>query len=658
MRASTLVRILGLMLCLALAPVMGATPAKSADSTTDAAKPAEGFPQELCLGCHGNEGFAMPGPDGKTRSLHVVPDKFKQSVHGKRLCVECHKDITEIPHKPGVQHKVSCVQCHEALWAEAQRDGKTDRYPKLGVVVNQIDRYMKSIHAQPSIEDQSRTNATCYNCHDPHYVYPTGSPIRAEWRLNIPNTCGKCHVKERDQYVTSVHGREVMQNKNPKAAICSDCHTTHNIADPALDSTKLVITANCGNCHKENFKTYTDTYHGQVNTLGYAYTAKCFDCHGNHGIQRVTDPRSSVHPDNRLATCQKCHKDATPGFTTFEPHGNTHDIKRFPYLWVTSKFMILLLVGVFAFFWSHSALWFYREYRERQERKSRTQVKIDEIAHENGRWYARWSGGWRLLHLIFALATMTLVLTGMSVFYADSAWAPVVVNLLGSPRVASIVHRTAASVFVTIFFGQLIYIGIKLARNWRTFEWFGPNSLLPRWQDLTDAIAMFRWFFGKGPRPSLDRFSYWEKFDYWAPFWGVAIIGGSGLMLWAKSVTASFLPGWVFNVATLFHGEEAFLAAVFLFSVHFFNNHFRPDKFPLDTLMFTGRMPLEEFRKEHAVEYDRLVKTGQLEQYLVEAPSEPMRVGAKILGFTLLFIGLSLLTMVLVGFLGSLRTAG
>jgi hypothetical protein len=94
---------------------------------------------------------------------------------------------------------------------------------------------------------------------------------------------------------------------------------------------------------------------------------------------------------------------------------------------------------------------------------------------------------------------------------------------------------------------------------------------------------------------------------------------------------------------------------VFLFTVHFFNNHFRPDKFPLDIVMFTGSMPLEEFRKEHTVEYDRLVKTGQLEKYLVEAPSQPMTLASKILGFTLILCGLILLVMVATGFAGSLH---
>ncbi len=158
----------------------------------------------------------------------------------------------------------------------------------------------------------------------------------------------------------------VLQNHIPTAPICADCHTSHQIENPLLSSTRLVITQNCGSCHKEQLKTYLASYHGQVETLGYAYTAKCFDCHGNHKIQPVDDPRSTVFPANRLATCQKCHTNATAGFVTFQPHGNPDDFQHFPLLWLASKFMILLLTGVFAFFWTHSALWFYRSYKERQ----------------------------------------------------------------------------------------------------------------------------------------------------------------------------------------------------------------------------------------------------------------------------------------------------
>ncbi len=609
---------------------------------------------ETCLGCHGVEGFQPTFPSGRNGIPGVLTERFLGSVHGSRQCVECHKNITQIPHEK-TEVKVSCVQCHEELWSNAQDEGKTAEFAKLGTVVQMIDRYMKSIHARPNKQDQSRTNATCYNCHEAHYIYPKGSANRNWWRLNLPYRCGSCHTEQLEAYKNSVHGKEVLQNGNPKAAICADCHTTHDVGAPVLDSTRLIITKNCGNCHQDELKSYIDTYHGQVNKLGYAFTAKCFDCHGSHKIQRVSDPSSNVHPNNRLKTCQNCHGDATAGFATFQPHANNHDFVRYPYTWIASRFMVGLLGGTFAFFWTHSVLWYYREFRDRQLEKKRPHVKIAELPKsENPKYYRRWGLTWRIAHLLFAISLMILVLTGMTLFYADTSWAPVVSHWLGGPRVTGVIHRIFAVAFVAIFFWHLAYVVIRLGPKWRTFKLFGPYSLVPNLQDLYDIVAMFKWFFGFAPRPNFDRWTYWEKFDYWAPFWGVTIIGISGAMLWFKDVTATYLPGWVFNVAVIFHGEEAVLATGFLFTVHFFNNHWRPDKFPLDTVMFTGKMPLEDFKREHAVEYQRLVETNELEKYLVDAPSRPMATGSRILGFALIAVGLILLLLVLDGFIGRL----
>jgi len=641
-------------MCLAGVSVAWQVPAHGAEVAkgAKAAEPqSDNRANDTCLGCHGNQGFAAQGTDGKPRQLHVIKDKFGKSVHGKRACVECHTDITEVPHKKGVVHTVSCVTCHKSLWESAKAEKKTDEHQRLGVVVEQIDHYTKSIHARPNKDDHSRSNAICYDCHQPHYIYGKGSPERAEWRLSVPNACGKCHTKELEAYATSVHGKAVLNDKNPAAAICSDCHTPHDVEDPAKSPAKLAITKNCGGCHADSLKTYTGTYHGQVNTLGYAYTATCFDCHGSHDILRASDPKSSVHPDNRLSTCQKCHAGATSSFARFEPHGTSHDFNRYPYIWVTAKFMLLLIGGTFLFFWSHSALWFFREYKERKQRKSRLYVKADELPDANlkGKHFERFPQIWRVAHLIFALSLMILTLTGMSVLYADTTWAPVVIHWLGGPKVAAVIHRTCAVVFAIVLFVQLIYFLVHIANNRTGFDWYGPNSLVPRVQDAKDFLAMVRWFFGLGPKPVFDRWTYWQKFDYWAPVGAITIIGATGLMLWFPNVTSAFLPGWAFNVITILHGEEAMLAVLFLFTVHFFNNHFRPDKFPLDIVMFTGSVRLEEFKREHRVEYNRLVASGELEKYLVDAPSAPMTRGARILGFTLLAFGLLLLALVLNG---------
>ncbi len=157
---------------------------------------------------------------------------------------------------------------------------------------------------------------------------------------------------------------------------------------------------------------------------------------------------------------------------------------------------------------------------------------------------------------------------------------------------------------------------------------------------------MFKWFVGVGPKPLFDKWTYWEKFDYWAPFWGVAVFGVTGVMLWFTDFTASILPGWVFNVAPILHGWEAVLEVFVLVVWHFFNNHWRPENFPLDIRMFTGVVPVEKFRREHTLEYNRLVASGRLADYIVDAPSRPMTVGSQILGFFLVGVGLILLIFI------------
>jgi len=639
------------------------------DPVVAAAKAGEKLDNATCLSCHDSkEKLEITEPKGEKRPLLAIhADKLAKSVHTDLQCVACHKEITSsaAPHKiDAAVQKANCVQCHEALWDTAKKDNLAKEKERLGIVVKNIEAYKKSFHALPGKEDKTRPKAYCEDCHNSHtFSIPAkGSAKRVEWRKTIPNVCGeKCHSDEVEEYSSSVHGKALQEKNNVKAPVCIDCHTTHDIASTSAEPFKVSISQDCGTCHSDNLKTYKDTYHGQVNTLGYGYTAKCYDCHGSHGILRADDPKSKVHPNNRLKTCQQCHngkkdlKEATAGFVTFSPHANSHDFARYPQVWLTTKFMVALLIGVFVFFWAHSALWFYREYQERHDKKDhRKAVRTADLNLEKGKHFRRFRWPWRVAHLCFAISVMTLVLTGMAVFYAATPWANAIIDAMGGPKVAGLLHRISAAIMLGIFFIHLVYVVGYLFRNRKTFQWFGPTSLVPRWQDLWDMIGMFKWGLGLGPRPAFDRWTYWEKFDYWAVFWGMAIIGGSGMALAFPSVTASVLPGWVFNVAMVIHGEEAFLAAVFLFTVHFFNNHLRPNKYPPpDIVMFTGTVSLEEFKHEHWAEYSRLVESGELEKYLVEVPSKPFTLASKVLGLTLLVIGFTLLTFVAIGFSGS-----
>jgi cytochrome b subunit of formate dehydrogenase len=605
---------------------------------------------DRCLRCHGRDGFSREDVYGRERDLHIAAEAFHASVHSEQDCVGCHQDITKAPHRKGIDRKVSCVTCHVELWDAAQQSETTAENARLGQVVEQIESYMDSMHARPNVHDQSRTNASCQDCHDAHYMAPIDSESRSEYKLENPAMCGRCHSQVLEVYQGSVHGME-NGHGSLKTAVCSDCHTRHGVAEPGTTSDRVEVTRSCGTCHEESLQSYLGTYHGKITRLGYGETAKCYDCHGAHQIKRLDDPASMMHVNNRLETCQTCHEGASKGFITFHPHGNMHDREKYPEMWFASTFMIGLLIGTFAFFWLHSALWFYREYKDRKQGKNRPHV-LPEALPAGKTHFRRFNRWWRAAHLTGAISIMTLTLTGITVLYADSSWAPFMMKLLGGPETAGYIHRVGAIGFMGVFFIHLIYFAIRIGRSWRTFEWFGPNSLIPNWQDLNDAVAMFRWFFGLGPRPELDRFTYWEKFDYWAPFWGMTIIGISGVIMWFPVQAGSFLPGWAFNVAAIVHGEEAFLAAVFLFTVHFFNNHFRPDKFPQDTTMFTGRVPLEIYKHEHRREYERLRASGELDRYLVDAPTEPQSASASLLGAILITFGLFLLTLVILGFFG------
>jgi hypothetical protein len=121
----------------------------------------------------------------------------------------------------------------------------------------------------------------------------------------------------------------------------------------------------------------------------------------------------------------------------------------------------------------------------------------------------------------------------------------------------------------------------------------------------------------------------------------------SGLILWFPEFFTNFMPGWAINVATIIHSDEALLAVGFIFTIHFFNTHFRPEKFPMDPVIFTGRVPLDEFKLDRPREYRELVESGKLEERLVDPPSPDMLRIWRIFGFTALAIGLTLIALII-----------
>ena len=221
---------------------------------------------------------------------------------------------------------------------------------------------------------------------------------------------------------------------------------------------------------------------------------------------------------------------------------------------------------------------------------------------------------------------------------------------MGGPEVMGYFHRYAAIVTFLYFFLHLTYL-IKKRRakggHWKTM-FFGQSTLAANKRDFVEVGQTFKWFLGIGPRPEYGRWTYWEKFDYFAVFWGVAIIGSSGLLLWfPEFFTGLGIPGHIINIATIIHSDEALLATGFIFTVHFFNTHFRPDRFPMDPVIFTGRLTVEELKEDRPRWYAQLVETGRLEEGIVGPPPPMLEFWARVFGLSALTFGFVLVILII-----------
>jgi cytochrome b subunit of formate dehydrogenase len=255
----------------------------------------------------------------------------------------------------------------------------------------------------------------------------------------------------------------------------------------------------------------------------------------------------------------------------------------------------------------------------------------------------------RILHVVMIVTFISLALTGMTLKFAYTGWAAFLSRLFGGFESAGYIHRLAAVAMIGVFVAHIIdLVRMKrhLYKSWRALL-LGPDSMVFNRKDLQDLIGNFKWFLGRGPRPDYGRWTYWEKFDYFAVFWGIAVIGSTGLTLWFPEVFTLVFPGWMLNVATIIHSDEALLAVGFIFTVHFFNTHLRPEKFPMDIVVFTGRMTVEDLKEDKPAEYESLLKEGKLDEYLVE-PYPPIVIRViRIFGWTALSIGFSIVIWII-----------
>lgn len=611
------------------------------------------LPAPNCTGCHAEEGRQY------ATSIHGVSHSMGAS--GAANCWDCHGShgILSPKNPDSATYKLNlpatCAKCHSNAKLSKEYEMKNP---------GAAAQYLDSVHGYALVKMGLIVAPSCNDCHGVHDIKRSvdrDAPIN---HANIAHTCGKCHVNIEKTYHASVHG-QLLARGDQRGPVCTDCHTPHDIVQPEHGNFKALADERCGKCHADRLEHYRDTYHGKAMALGKPNeapeVAACYDCHGHHDILPASDPRSRLSTNNIVATCQQCHPGATMGFTQYQPHANPLDSKGYPLLHLVFLAMTSLLVGTLLFFGVHTIAWLVRViFLYMHDSKKFREQKI--AAQTGGEWFTRFEPFERFLHFLVVTSFLTLVITGMPLKFYYTDWAKVLFHFMGGPETARAFHRLGAVVTFTYFTLHLSSLvaracrgrnhlrnpetgKMELQRLWPVL--FSPDSMIPSLQDWHDLVAHNKWFFGKGPKPEFDRWTYWEKFDYFAVFWGVAIIGASGLIMWFPVFFTQFLPGWIINIALLVHSDEALLAAGFIFSIHFFNTHFRIEKFPMDTVIFSGRISKNEMLHERRRWYDRLVATGRLDDYRVRDEWLQWKNIARTFGYLFFGLGMVLLALII-----------
>jgi thiosulfate reductase cytochrome b subunit len=610
---------------------------------------------------------AVTGPARAEECTDCHDDvRLDSPVHGDLECTVCHADMEVVPHPPearAAEAFAACASCHDEGEALANsihasldcsdcHGSAHDVRPHSDIAAptsplrqvqscgvchaDRVESYMGSAHATALLLKGLAGAPACSTCHGSHEILPPSDPASRLSHAHAPETCGGCHVFLLDTWkAESAHGIQWVHG-GTTGPVCTTCHPSHMPTHFEERRDVLKTPEDCERCHGAKFSSYRDSFHGKATSLGFLTAAVCTDCHTPHRNLPASDPRSSIAEANRRATCAHCHGDVSEAFANIAVHvdpSDPHDVPQVHWVWLA---MTALLLGVFGAFFVHDLLWFQRTLVGWW----RGEFPVRPIA--SGPHVRRFSTTEIRLHVVVVVTFLVLAATGLPLKYHDAKWAHVVASIPGGIDLTRILHRLAA----VLTFGYAIFHVVHLAyragaRRERGLFW-GWSSMVPRGKDLADLWRNLRYFLYLGPRPRFDRWTYWEKFDYFAVFWGIPVIGLSGLLLWFPALFTRFLPGWMINVAFVVHSDEALLAVGFIFVFHFFHAHLRPESFPFDPVIFTGVMPLERFQEERPVEYERLVAAGELEARLAPAPSAVALRRAAIFGFGAVTVGLVL----------------
>ncbi len=249
-------------------------------------------------------------------------------------------------------------------------------------------------------------------------------------------------------------------------------------------------------------------------------------------------------------------------------------------------------------------------------RFSRVKPVTERPAEE--RTYIRFGRNFRAQHMLMFMSVILLILTGMPLKFPEFGISKfMIVTVFGGLQNSTLIHRIAAVGLIIVGVWHVGYIAIS--RVGRRDFWL----MIPRPHDAKDFFHTLMYYLGRKPSgPKFGRFSFIEKFDYWAVYWGMVVMIGSGLILWFKEM---FNKG-LFDIAREAHSDEGLLATLAIIVWHFYNVHFNPEVFPMSWVWWNGKLTESQLKHHHPLEYAEIINAERKE---VELRAEKQSTGAE-----------------------------
>jgi cytochrome b subunit of formate dehydrogenase len=532
------------------------------------AQAESGFDPENCMGCHGQVWFAVSDSSGVS-NFHIDESAYRQSVHGRFACRQCHTDVDQVPHSYPVQ-KVNCsVACHVV----DPYTGEDFSHKKMDFEVKE------SVHGVNGASNYDHLKPECKDCHT-NSVYWQELPPDME---RAKQKCMACHESynelDQDFQHLALHLSEDQYWRQQQTfQACVRCHTQNELVSDSLE-TMLI--------NQTMVSSFLESFHGRGFSFGDARSPVCADCHGHHKIYSHRDKRSSIHPSNIRETCgtTNCHDGATVAFATAGSMHNLYQGYKVQILFWVKQIYIWMIIVVLGGMMLHNLLDFSNWFR----RRNKAERKEDMEHKKAGRRFVRMNKAERVSHIVMFVSFTMLALTGALLWIPADYFGTLTRWEYFMPfRAWS--HRVFAILITLISVYHLAYSLFTKRGRVLLVE------MLPRPSDIKLVFQNIAWMLGRREHPPAHRFfNYAEKAEYWAFAWGSLVMTATGVILWFEHLGSKF----IVDLARLVHSLEAILAVAAIVVWHFWNVHWKPGRWPMSTVWIDGDMDEHDIEEEH-----------------------------------------------------------